>query len=374
MAEPFDTIAAQIAEIIKDVSDGAMTEAAAAAALIPLISGLAPVQWEQLAKVIQVLGRVEGQLFTDGVPADTLGVVGSTAIDLTAKVFYGPKTVDGWVTSFSMVGSTGPTGATGATGPTGPTGTVSAAGDGTAGAPGIAFASDPDTGIFRPGSNILGISTGGTERARIDASGNFGIGETSPSAMLHVGNASTTALRVAPASGNVTLTAYQDGAGAHGSATLNAAAWIFQSRSTEAMQVADGGNVGIGTTAPGTKLDVAGVIRTSGGSVPAAANNTALSYVAGSTGQIIIHGPDNSTPGAFQIIGLSANDSAGDIRLGVGSTGHITPGVDNAQNFGSGAARWAQGHFGIVYTADGTVSTSDLRQKVLREGGRPDRR
>jgi hypothetical protein len=81
----------------------------------------------------------------------------------------------------TQVGEIGPTGATGATG------TVSAAGDGTAGAPGIAFASDTDTGFFRPGNNLLGLSTGGVERVRVDASGNVGITE---------GNAPTQALSI----------------------------------------------------------------------------------------------------------------------------------------------------------------------------------
>ena len=39
--------------------------------------------------------------------------------------------------------------------------------DGTAAAPSITFASDPDTGIFRVGENILGISAGGVESFRV---------------------------------------------------------------------------------------------------------------------------------------------------------------------------------------------------------------
>ena len=52
------------------------------------------------------------------------------------------------------------------------TGTVSAAADGTAALPGIAFASDTNTGIYRPGADQLAISTGGTGRLFVDANGN----------------------------------------------------------------------------------------------------------------------------------------------------------------------------------------------------------
>jgi len=45
------------------------------------------------------------------------------------------------------------------------------AGGGTEGLPGIAFGSDPDTGIYRPDDDQLAISTGGTQRILIDNSG-----------------------------------------------------------------------------------------------------------------------------------------------------------------------------------------------------------
>ena len=52
----------------------------------------------------------------------------------------------------------------------GPAGTVSAAGSGTAAAPGIAFASDTNTGIYNPGANQLAISANGVGRLFVDPS------------------------------------------------------------------------------------------------------------------------------------------------------------------------------------------------------------
>ncbi|AFK66490.1 hypothetical protein SYPG_00040 [Synechococcus phage S-CBP3] len=42
---------------------------------------------------------------------------------------------------------------------------------GTAGAPSFTFTGDTDTGLYSPGANILGISTNGTERIRVNALG-----------------------------------------------------------------------------------------------------------------------------------------------------------------------------------------------------------
>ena|GEM_PF-3306411 len=58
--------------------------------------------------------------------------------------------------------------------------------DGTASNPGIAFVNQQNTGIFRPGSGILGFTTNSSERLRIDSAGNVGINTTSAKAKLDV--------------------------------------------------------------------------------------------------------------------------------------------------------------------------------------------
>jgi hypothetical protein len=49
-----------------------------------------------------------------------------------------------------------------------------------AAAPGFTWSADSDTGMFRPGSDALALSTAGTERMRITSSGQVGIGTSDP--------------------------------------------------------------------------------------------------------------------------------------------------------------------------------------------------
>jgi hypothetical protein len=57
---------------------------------------------------------------------------------------------------------------------------------GTAAAPSVAFEGDPNTGIYSPGADQVAISTNGTGRLFVDASGNVGVGTGSPLAKQHV--------------------------------------------------------------------------------------------------------------------------------------------------------------------------------------------
>ena len=116
------------------------------------------------------------------------------------------------------------------------------------------------------GNSHLDFRLGGTNdtytKMRITSGGNVGIGTTSPAAKLHVYNGeaivatSTDGLKLSYSVGNssgIIDTAFSDN-------NLE-----FRTNGTTKMWIANGGNVGIGTTSPGVELDVTGQIRASSG-------------------------------------------------------------------------------------------------------------
>jgi len=143
------------------------------------------------------------------------------------------------------------------------TGTVSAAADGTAALPGIAFASDTNTGIYRPGADQLAISTGGNGRLFVDANGNVTQQSDSPDLIIKDTQSHTTS--------DGPLVQFQ-GRGPNGinynfgfirgvsSGINNAGILQFGTNNAgsqdERMRITSAGLVGIGTSDPAELLEV----------------------------------------------------------------------------------------------------------------------
>lgn len=292
----------------------------------------------------------------------------------------------------TQVGEIGPVGATGATG------TVSAAGDGSASAPGIAFASDTNTGLFRPGSDILAVAVGGVERARIDASKLevSGLKNTSALRLSSTTNDSNWSSgdfvgRIEFYSADVSdggpkVTAFMQAANAPGYAFTGGQELAFGVSNTgaafEAMRISRAGRVGIGTSGPSTLAELSGPKNTSVLRLSSTTNDTSWAN-SDFVGKIEFYSADGSDGGPKVTAFIQATNTPGntftggqELAFGVSGGGaafeamrisaaaHVTPGTDNAQNLGSGSFRWA-----TIYAGTGTINTSDERYKVLREGG-----
>jgi hypothetical protein len=135
---------------------------------------------------------------------------------------------------------------------------------GTAALPGIAVSGDPNTGIYSPGADQLAISTGGTGRVFVDASGNVnidsntfyidaannrvGIGTASPAYALDVTTGGGNGLfQVAPTAGIITYYT-KINSGGYGSAIHDATQHIWFTSGTERARIDSSGRLLVGTS------------------------------------------------------------------------------------------------------------------------------
>jgi hypothetical protein len=127
--------------------------------------------------------------------------------------------------------------------------------NGTAAAPGIAFETDPNTGIYRPGADQLAVATNGTGRLFVDATGRVGIGAT-PTARLHLQTTSENAvLQMLENNGSTVYGASIDAFNSSGGNIrfrLHDSGGTFQER----LRITSAGLVGIGVSAPQAKLHI----------------------------------------------------------------------------------------------------------------------
>jgi len=124
----------------------------------------------------------------------------------------------------------------------------------------LKFDGDTDTGFYAPAANTLGFVGGGTERVRIDNSGNVGIGTTSPTNPLTVvgtsGTGANAALRLEDESAQgITIGIENDGDVVVDYLTKDL---YIAANGSEKLRIDSSGNVGIGTSSPSYPLDVNG--------------------------------------------------------------------------------------------------------------------
>ena len=118
-------------------------------------------------------------------------------------------------------------------------------------------------------STPLYLGTAGVTRLSIASAGNVGIGTTNPTAKLHVGGTAGVdgirfpdgTLMTSAGAGSASNLANTVDAVVNADSDANASGAVrLQTAATDRLYIANGGNVGIGTTSPGGKLEVLGSV------------------------------------------------------------------------------------------------------------------
>jgi hypothetical protein len=214
--------------------------------------------------------------------------------------------------------------------------------------PSFSFAANPNTGVFQPATSNLAVTTGGTERMRVLANGNVGIGTTNPLQQFHItgsaridgnallGDSASTDTHTIQGSTSMTYSGTSAALTVNQQGTGNL--FELQDAGTPQFIVVDGGNVGIGTATPLSKLHVRGDARidsniiVSGGDIKSGAAVASKLFSDTTTGTIAIGGALTTgavtlgATGSTGAVSMFPATGAQAITLGGATTGLITLG------------------------------------------------
>jgi len=214
--------------------------------------------------------------------------------------------------------------------------------------PSFSNSDDTNTGMFLPGLDVLGLSTAGSERLRVTSAGNVGIGTTTPGYKLDIngdvrGNSLWFRADTATA---------PSATGGFYRPSLGDVAYGYNA--SELFRITSGGNVGIGTNSPSTKLDVNGTTNLT---------NLKISGAQGTNGQVLTStgsgiGWQTPTGGISGTAGVVPVFDA--LGTGIANSSLITTGSGNTQTFQFNTQAAVTFDGTILGTEGGTFSNSDL--------------
>lgn len=217
---------------------------------------------------------------------------------------------------------------------------------------------DTDGGLFSPADGVVTLKTNGNERLRVDATGNLGIGTTSPTQKLHLNEGNlliqnssspTMTLNTGTSSADLGVTTIAGGfssSSAVGDVVLRSAAGkvLLQSGTgAAAMTIASSNKVGIGTTSPVQALDVNGSASITGNILfPNQVNSTTR----GIFGTVAAND-------SWSIFGYADSDDAGQMIIETGDGGN-EPIIFRQNNVGTPYERMRISQYGrlCVRTTD----------------------
>ena len=207
--------------------------------------------------------------------------------------------------------------------------------------------------------NALILSSASTERMRITSGGLVGIGTTSPTGKLTIAQSNSGGVAAiyltedeSTIQGPSTNTKILMG----GNLSFNAASTsLFSTNGSERMRITSGGNVGIGSSSPGYKLEVNGDIGFSGGASLKWGGNT---YIYGEN-NVQIQAVVNGNTGWF------VNSSG---RVGIGTTSPSYK-LDITGGFADGTNNYiATFHSNTGTTGDAYIGIGAYRSDALGSG------
>jgi len=212
---------------------------------------------------------------------------------------------------------------------------------GSAATPSLKFSGDPNTGIYSPGADQVAISTNGTGRLFVDASGSVGINKA-PGVTIDTQSTGSNCTLALNRTDAATAGQIQIAAGNNANSILSTGTkdLFFSTNSLERLRITSAGLVGIGTSSPGAPLDARGFATYRGNvytiaSFCANSTNTPLNILQGIDGtHPSISAGQNST-GTWGALGFVTSEqyrmlitNAGNV--GIGTTPETTLDVNGA--------------------------------------------